>query len=305
MPFFSVIIPLYNKEKYIKHTLNSVLNQTFEDFEIIIINDGSTDGSLKIVQEFKDARIKIINQKNKGLCYSRNTGIKNALSNFIALLDADDLWMKDYLETNFKLIQAQKKDFVFATNVKLLNSKTNPILNVTNFEEHNINLIENYFSLQKNIMGPSSLVIKKTVFEVVGYFDETINYGEEDDFYIRCFNKYRLVYYNQPKIYYRIGIEEQLTRPNPNFERRIPNYEAYLKIYKNNKDLTKFIDYVYYRMVILYKMELNYELVKFYKAKVNPKNLFLIKRIKFYLPTKAFYFTKKIYVGFLEYLSIY
>ena len=93
----SVVIPLYNKEKQVKQTLRKVLEQTFSDYEIIIVNDGSTDSSAEIAREFEDHRIKVIDQENAGVSAARNRGIKEAKGNFIAFLDADDEWDKDYL----------------------------------------------------------------------------------------------------------------------------------------------------------------------------------------------------------------
>ena len=93
-PFFSIVIPLYNKENYIGHTLKSVLNQAFQDFEIIIVNDGSTDKSLEKVNSIKDARVQLFSIENRGVSYARNYGIEKALASLIIFLDADDTWMK-------------------------------------------------------------------------------------------------------------------------------------------------------------------------------------------------------------------
>ena len=105
MPFLSVIIPLYNKESYIKNTLRSVLEQNFTDFEIIIVNDGSTDNSLEIVSSFKDERIQVIHQPNSGASSSRNKAIQSAKTQYIAFLDADDFWFPNHLEELVQLIQ--------------------------------------------------------------------------------------------------------------------------------------------------------------------------------------------------------
>ena len=100
MPKISVVIPMYNKENFIKETLDSVLQQTFTDFEVIIVNDCSTDNSGKVILECKDKRIKTIEHKtNKGLSAARNTGILNSKSDYIAFLDADDTWNENYLTT--------------------------------------------------------------------------------------------------------------------------------------------------------------------------------------------------------------
>ena len=97
MSFFTVIIPLYNKEKYIENAIESVLNQTFTDFELLIIDDFSSDKSAKIASKFASDKVQILtHEKNLGLSASRNTGIKNANSNYITFLDADDLWQPTF-----------------------------------------------------------------------------------------------------------------------------------------------------------------------------------------------------------------
>lgn len=102
---FSIIMPCYNAEKYLKQSIDSVLQQTYENWELIIINDCSTDKSLKIINSFKDDRISLINNlKNEGVSFSRNEGIKNAKGNFIAFIDSDDLWNKHKLMTQLNYL---------------------------------------------------------------------------------------------------------------------------------------------------------------------------------------------------------
>src|SRR5690554_3840739 len=93
----SVVIPLYNKEKSIMNTIQSVLNQTFQDFEIVVINDGSTDKSAEIVEHIKDFRIRLVHQENQGVSAARNRGIKEAKYDWVAFLDGDDWWSDDFL----------------------------------------------------------------------------------------------------------------------------------------------------------------------------------------------------------------
>ena len=100
----SVIIPLYNKEKQIAKTLQTVLNQTYQNFEIVIVNDGSTDRSVDEVKKFLNSRIRLINQKNGGVSAARNRGIKEAKGEYLAFLDADDIWQNNYLQTQIDLI---------------------------------------------------------------------------------------------------------------------------------------------------------------------------------------------------------
>ena len=94
----SVIIPVYNAEKYLLLTLRSIFNQTFKDFEVICVNDGSTDGSLNLLKEIKDDRLKIINQENQGVSAARNVGVRNAKGKWVSFFDADDLMMPTFLE---------------------------------------------------------------------------------------------------------------------------------------------------------------------------------------------------------------
>jgi hypothetical protein len=98
MPHVSVIIPLYNKRKYVARTLDSVFNQTFRDFEVIVVDDGSTDGSPEVVRRYDDARLRMIHQANAGPGAARNRGLAEANSPYVAFLDADDEWMPGYLE---------------------------------------------------------------------------------------------------------------------------------------------------------------------------------------------------------------
>jgi glycosyltransferase involved in cell wall biosynthesis len=104
--FFSVIIPLYNKENYIKECIESVLVQSYQDFEIIVIDDGSTDESISVVESFDDERISLTRQENSGVSSARNKGIELSKNEFIAFLDADDWYEKDYLSTISGLIRA-------------------------------------------------------------------------------------------------------------------------------------------------------------------------------------------------------
>lgn len=105
-PKFSVVIPLYNKEGFIRRTVGSVLDQSFRDFELLVVNDGSTDSSLTRLQEVDDPRLRIVNQDNAGVGAARNRGLAESRGSWIALLDADDYWFPDHLEELSNLIEA-------------------------------------------------------------------------------------------------------------------------------------------------------------------------------------------------------
>lgn len=134
MPKVSVIVPVYNVAKYLGRCLDSVLSQTFQDFEVICINDGSTDNSLEILHQYaqKDERVKIINQKNSGAGLSRNTGINMAQGDYLSFIDADDWIDKHFLEKVYHLAKVSKADIIETTksynyystdNIKLFNKR--------------------------------------------------------------------------------------------------------------------------------------------------------------------------------------
>ena len=124
---FSVVIPLYNKEHYIEATIQSVLNQTCQDFEVLVVDDGSKDNSLALARTFESDRVRIIPQENQGVSVARNTGIRNARGEFICFLDADDEWRPDYLATIDDLTVQYPESAIFVTAyaVNMGNGKIN------------------------------------------------------------------------------------------------------------------------------------------------------------------------------------
>jgi glycosyltransferase involved in cell wall biosynthesis len=173
MPFFSIVIPLYNKESFIENTIKSVLNQRYTDFELVIINDCSTDSSLELVSRFDDPRIKIItHQKNKGLSASRNTGIQNAAADYIAFLDADDLWKPNFLSEIHQLITDFPEASLFATNYEEIIGKNRAVIPSNGAVKLIKNsILEDFFeiNLSQPLYCPSSLCVKKDVFENIGF----------------------------------------------------------------------------------------------------------------------------------------
>jgi glycosyltransferase involved in cell wall biosynthesis len=114
MPYFSIVIPVYNKENFISKTIESVLNQNFTDYELIIVNDGSTDQSEAEILAFKDNRIQYFSKKNEGVAFSRNFGIEKATADYICFLDADDYWYPNFLETIHRYSLELPEQKVFA-----------------------------------------------------------------------------------------------------------------------------------------------------------------------------------------------
>lgn len=124
----SIITPIYNCEKYIKTSVESVLNQTYKDWELILIDDASTDGSLKIITTFIDTRIKVLKlRNNSGPAVARNEGIKEASGRFIAFLDSDDLWLPNFLEKSISFMRTNKHSLVYAS-CKRVDENLKPLL---------------------------------------------------------------------------------------------------------------------------------------------------------------------------------
>lgn len=114
MEKISVIIPFYNEEKYIKECIDSVINQTYKNIEIILINNNSTDNTLNIIKKINDERIKIYECNQQGVSHARNVGIKKATGRYICFIDSDDYWEKEKLEKQIKFIKENKYKFIYS-----------------------------------------------------------------------------------------------------------------------------------------------------------------------------------------------
>lgn len=209
-PLISVIIPLYNKEEQIGSTIESVLNQTFSDYEIVVVNDGSTDNGLKTVESYHDPRIRIVSQKNSGVSVARNRGIHEAKGAYIAFLDADDQWKKEYLQSQIDAIRSFPDCSVFATAYEYKDE--NGVITPAIFRGVNFNgsagIMDNYFKVASVSAPPiwtSAVMVKKDCFGKVGGFMPGVATGEDlllwaelASEYKIAFTKTSLVQYNLP-----------------------------------------------------------------------------------------------------------
>ncbi len=203
MPIISVIIPVYNGQKTIKETIESVLNQTFTDFEIIVINDGSQDATLAIVNSINDSRIKVFAFPNAGVSASRNRGLDKAQGEFVAFLDADDLWTKDKLKEQLKALQANPQ-------AALAYSWTNWIDEFGQFLRPGGHITVNGKAYDKLLVrdfieSGSNPLIRKQALDKVGVFDGSITHGEDWEMWLRIAVCYEFVAVQSPQILYRIS----------------------------------------------------------------------------------------------------
>lgn len=149
MPKFSIIIPVYNVEKYIDGCLKSVMNQTYKDYEVIVVNDGTKDNSMDIVKKYD---VKVIEQKNQGLSAARNTGVKHAKGDYLIFLDSDDSWNKDLLKELSKSIKNNPDVVRFQIQETYENSDDVKPFNEQSFEDKNgveaFNMISSYHFIE-------------------------------------------------------------------------------------------------------------------------------------------------------------
>ncbi|AFZ22783.1 putative glycosyltransferase [Cylindrospermum stagnale PCC 7417] len=188
MPKISVVIPAYNAMAYLPKTVDSVLKQTFNDFELLIIDDGSSDQIVEWISQITDSRVKLISQKNQGLSGARNTGIAHAQGEYIAFLDADDLWAPTKLEKQVRCLDEQPKVGVVYTWTLLVDEQDKPTGRIfANHAEGNIwqQLLENDV-----ISSGSSAMVRRCCFETVGVFDCNLNSAEDLDMWLRIADSY-------------------------------------------------------------------------------------------------------------------
>lgn len=179
MPKLSVIIPVYNVEKYIAATVQSVLDQTFQDFELLIIDDESPDQSVEICQQFKDPRIKIIHQKNRGLGGARNKGIHQAQGDYIAFLDGDDKWLPQMIEKNIKYLEKHPDVGVSFNRSAFIDEQGDSL---STYQMPKLKDITPSYLLRTNPIGNgSAAVFRREVLNAIKFQDNL--YGVEEDFY--------------------------------------------------------------------------------------------------------------------------
>ena len=246
----SIIIPLYNKAHQIRNTLTSVLLQTYRDFELIIVDDGSTDDSIAEVQKFDDGRIRVIHQRNSGVSAARNRGIKEAKYDLIAFLDADDEWKPDYLDTQNRLAQKYPECSVFACNYEFHNSKgqiTPTIIKKLPFISET-GVLTNYFEVASASHPPlwtSAIIVRKKAIEAVGGFPVGIKSGEDLLAWARLAVKFKIAYNRTPLAIYNLGEGYEYSNlPPRKQDTGDPVGKNLLSLYNVHPDISGFRKYI-------------------------------------------------------------
>lgn len=201
MPKVSVIIPAYNAMSYLPETIESVLQQTFTDLEILIVNDGSSDNIVEWASSLTDPRIKLISQTNQGVSAARNTALSKAKGEYIAFLDADDLWQQTKLEKQVQFLDNHPTVGLVATWMILTDEDNNPLSEVKiDFKQGNIRKEIIEISL---IPCGSIPMVRHVCFDKVGLFDSTLRFGEDWEMWTRIAANYDFGLIKELLVYYR------------------------------------------------------------------------------------------------------
>lgn len=217
IPVISVIIPMYNVEKYIAQSISSVLEQSYYHFELILVDDGCIDNTLHIVNTFSDPRIRVINQVNRGLSGARNTGINAARGIYIALLDADDYWAVDKLTKHIKHLNTHPKVGVSYCPSLFINEE-GELLGVGQFPKLK-NITTQHIFCRNPVGNGSSAVIRRSLLSDIGYFgverdkyrkmyfDESLKQSEDIELWTRIAltTKWQFAGIDTPLTYYRVN----------------------------------------------------------------------------------------------------
>ena len=274
MPKFSVVISVYNKAGFIAATLDSVMVQTNQDFEVVLLNDGSTDESESIMRTYlTDPRVRLYSEENKGAAAGRNYVIQKAEGDYIALLDADDYWKPNYLAEHARLIEKYPNEFVYATNSEVISKGKTIQRDYSVAIDTGEDMVFDYFeaSYLDSILHSSTTVVKKEAFDAVGLYNPRIRSGQDTDLYVRLGLKYPVVFSPKVCVQYLI-IENSLFRSSKKLSHK-PTFEAYEKFEAENQGLKKFLDLSRYSLCIIAKLEGNKEGFEALHKKIDPENL--------------------------------
>ncbi len=252
-PLVSVIIPTYNEEKYIEQTIQSVLNQTMQDFEIIVLNDGSKDDSETVILKLQrqDNRIIYIPKLNTGVSDTRNIGIEIAKGKYLAFLDADDIWKKDNLEKKLAAIRLYNKRWVFSKHESI--DESNNLLSQPEYSISAHNILDRLLLWDKEVVlhcPCSNVVAEKSLFDEGVKFDVTLSSPADMDFAIQLASKAEPALIHEKLWQYRIHAQS-MSNQYLKVAREVIVFINKMKksnLYKNNSLRNKSLSNLYYML---------------------------------------------------------
>lgn len=294
MPRFSVIIPLYNKAPYVAKAIQSVLDQTFMDYELIIMDDGSRDDSFPIALKTIDGRgnCHLFRQENAGVSMARNNAVAVSQGEYLCFLDADDWWEPTFLEEITQLIEDFPEAGIYGTNYTIVNetkhkTRVAKIGVEDGFEKGYINYCKAYASTMYMPLTSISVAIPRKVFEEAGGFPQGIKLGEDFLLWIRIALKYKVAFLNKPLAYYNQDVDSS----HSGTHKKEYDPDAFMTFYfgqfdkeeKENHDLKALLDQIRvyslmsFRKHNLYPEKVRCEIDKVDFRNVEPKYRFYYK----------------------------
>jgi len=312
---FSVVIPVYNKAPYLKKAIQSVKDQTFSDWELILVDDGSTDFSVNVIHESieNSTNIFLISQPNQGVSTARNNGVRCAKYEYIAFLDADDWWDSDFLFHLNRLVKLFPDAGIYSCQYfweKLNNRKLSKNYEGPSFEGY-LDYFKAYTYAWWMPVTSINVVIPKKIFQESGGFNPILKFGEDFDLWVRILLKYRLAYLNKPLAYYFQDVPKENRALGQKLwglkDHYIFNLDYLSEIEKNNLSLKKLLDGLRVRALLRYHLsgkytnEVNIEL-----GKVNFEQQTAYYRFIYNSPkslVKLFFFLQKIGSLIKQYLK--
>lgn len=301
----SVVMPVHNGEKYLREAIESVLNQTYKNFEFLIIENCSTDSSVEIINSFNDHRLRLINEHKCGVPHAYNRGFKEAKGEFIIVHDQDDISFPNRIESQINYLLKKQLD-ICGSGFVVINDKNEEIKRIsppTKNEEINEKIFFDFFA----IFNPT-LIIKKSVLEELGYFNTDLETGADYDFLLRSINKYLLG--NNPDILLKYRYHNESTsKQNKNLWKN--EFNLSVKYFNRYQPELKDAKYVLSRIYYYYGF---YTKSTFYNLlSIFEKGLSLIKlkyllyttvfALPIYLLRKTDMFFNKRFVSFTKILS--
>ena len=231
-PIISIIIPLYNGEKYISRTINSVLNQSFNDFEIIVVNDGSTDDGCNRVNDFSNPKITLVHQKNSGVSAARNKGIEIGKGEYFAFLDADDEWDEFFLEKLIHLTKKYPNAGIYTSGYRMVfpSGSNVEITLIEKLNKKETLLVSDYFHKANGgaFIQTSGVMIPRNVIKDLGPFIVGKQWGEDVEMWARIGLKYDIAYNTNILFTYHQTIIDKKPRLS-----EFPKYQLHLLMLEN------------------------------------------------------------------------
>jgi len=277
MPKFSVIIPLYNKESHILDTLTSVFNQLFTDYEVIIVNDGSTDNSWNKIKHLKNPKLRVFNNEKQGVSQARNFAMQQAKGDYFAFLDADDLWKNNHLQDLFELTLDHPNCGLYCTNYTYDYGNdfiVKPIFPSLPKNNDWKGIVSDFFlaSLKYRIATTISVAIPKKIINSIGFFDTNFTSGQDTDYWTRIALLHPVAFTKKTSAVINIAADNRISNTHPS-KREFMTFEKFSEDEKTNTSLKKFNDMYRAELAIKHKIVSDFKTADFYTSDIDYNNI--------------------------------